>query len=213
MSPDPNNVTTLAAAVNSAVPPDKLKAWPGGYPDEIEAALMDAVLSIRAKYGQPYNGVRGAVRRWREERGVSKLNDLNALATIDPQQLAIVINNQQRLSGGSLKAEAIVEVAQNLLDLGVRHATDLSEPSAEHKRAYRGVNGLGPVTWEYFLMLLGAPGIKADTWILRFVTQALGRKVSPVEAGALLTAVARDMEISSSVLDHSIWDYMRRRRP
>lgn len=211
MSPDPNDVTTLAAAVNSAVPRSELKAWPGGWPGEVEAALMDAVLSIRANYGQPHNGVRGAVGKWREERGGSRLDDLDALATFDSQRLAVVIENGQRLSGGSLKADAIVEAAQNLVGVGVRHATDLSEPSSRHKRAYVSVKGLGPVTWEYFLMLLGVPGVKADTWIVRFVEQALDRQVSPVDARALLMAVAHSMKVSPSALDHNIWDYMRRR--
>jgi hypothetical protein len=39
------------------------------------------------------------------------------------------------------------------------------------------LRGLGPVTWDYFLMLLGTPGVKADTWIVRFAADALGRHV------------------------------------
>jgi len=36
----------------------------GGYPSEVEAALVDAVLSIRNTYGtSPSTGVRGAVGR------------------------------------------------------------------------------------------------------------------------------------------------------
>ncbi len=30
---------------------DQIPAWPGGWPDEIDAALIDAVFSVRAHYG------------------------------------------------------------------------------------------------------------------------------------------------------------------
>ncbi len=41
--------------------------WVG--PDQIEAALIDAVLSIRNLYGKkPTSGVRGVVQRYRDDR-------------------------------------------------------------------------------------------------------------------------------------------------
>jgi hypothetical protein len=71
------------------------------------------------------------------------------------------------------------------------------------------LRGLGPVTWDYFLMLLGTPGVKADTWIVRFAADALGRHVSSTEAAQLLTAVASHLNESPTALDHAIWNYMR----
>ena len=82
----------------------------GGYPDEVEAALVDAVLSIRSRYGMSATtGVRGAVQRWRDERGVGggRLDHLSRLAGVDGQALAGVLGNRQVLSGGLLKAEAL----------------------------------------------------------------------------------------------------------
>lgn len=210
MSADPEQLATVVAAIKKALPGEM--SWPGGWPGQVEAALMDAVLSIRANYGQPHNGVRGAVRRWRAERGDVPLDDLNVLATQDPERLASVIDNRQKLSGGSLKCAAIVQAAQNLLDVGVRHAADLAEPTLDHKRAYTNVNGLGSVTWEYLLMLLGVPGVKADTWIVRFVNETLGRPVSSAEARTVLLAAAKEVGVSTSALDHSIWNHMRSRR-
>lgn len=47
---------------------DQLPAWPGGWPVEIEAALVDAVFSVRARYGRRElgiaTGVYGVVQRW-----------------------------------------------------------------------------------------------------------------------------------------------------
>jgi hypothetical protein len=45
-----DNVTQLVRAISEQLP-QPLTAWPGGYPGEVEAALIDAVLSIRARYG------------------------------------------------------------------------------------------------------------------------------------------------------------------
>jgi len=45
--------------------------WGGGWPDLIEAALIDAVLSIRNRYGKnptTTSGVRGVVQRYRDDR-------------------------------------------------------------------------------------------------------------------------------------------------
>src|SRR3954454_24846123 len=56
-------------------------AWPGGWPGEVEAALIDAVFSVRARYGNRTSGtgVYGAVTRWRAHRTVPA-DDLAALA-------------------------------------------------------------------------------------------------------------------------------------
>jgi hypothetical protein len=191
--------------------PGELAEWPGGWPDDIEAALIDAVLSIRARYGQAHNGVRGAVNKYRQLRSVPRADDLSALAAYAPEQLAQMINNRQVLSGGSSKAAAIVEAAGNLVTTGVRHAADLGSPTLEHKRAYTQVRGLGPVTWEYFLMLLGTPGVKADTWIVRFIRDTLQRDLSPAEARELLIEAANALNTNLSALDHAIWNHMRKR--
>lgn len=57
----------------------ELEAWPGGWQGEIEAALLDAVFSIRARYGGPHSGVRAVVSRWRAPRDC-QADDLKVLA-------------------------------------------------------------------------------------------------------------------------------------
>lgn len=109
--------------------------WPGGWPGQIELALIDAVLSIRAQYGSPTTGVRRCVRNWRRHRDAT-CDDLSLLASMDGAELASVLDNRQRLGGGPLKAEAIVAAAANLTEAEVRHASDLASPSPAHKRAY-----------------------------------------------------------------------------
>ena len=202
-----DDVQTLVAAVRKELP-DDWAAWPGGWPDQIEAALIDAVLSIRAQYGQEHNGVRGAVRQWRDHRGTQRPDDLSVLAGTDPVVLTGIVG-RQKLSGGASKAEAIVDAARNLSNLGVRHAADVNPDSTGQKLAYTDVIGLGSVTWEYFLMLLGRPGVKADRWIVSFVSRALSRTVSPAESRGLVKAAATELGAGQTALDHAIWSHAR----
>lgn len=202
-----DEVQTLVAVVRKELP-DDWAAWPGGWPDQIEAALIDAVLSIRAQYGQEHNGVRGAVRQWRDHRGTQRPDDLTVLAATDPVVLAGIVG-KQKLSGGASKAEAIVEAARNLSNLGVRHAADVDPDSTGHKLAYTDVTGLGEFTWDYFLMLLGKPGVKADRWIVRFVSRALGRTTSSDDTRDLVKAAAVELGVDATALDHAIWSHHR----
>ncbi|WP_289020129.1 hypothetical protein [uncultured Ornithinimicrobium sp.] len=204
-----SDVVVLQRAIEETLP-QPWTDWPGGWPDEIEAALLDAVLSIRARYGSPHTGVRGAVTRYRDAVGGGELDDLARLAAYDAVLLGQILDNAQRTSGRP-KSGAIVEAAGNLVRAGARRAADL-EPKT-HKRAYTRVHGLGGVTWEYFTMLLGRPGVKADTWVTRWVSSHVGREVTSREAHDLLTQVAGrlvdpDMDSPHAFLtrlDHQIW--------
>ncbi|MBO0907781.1 hypothetical protein [Arthrobacter sunyaminii] len=201
------DVRQLVDFITAELPRDSWTPWPGGWPDQIEAALIDAVLSISAKYGSETNGVRGAVARYRAEVDSDRPNDLARLSNQDPEQLQTVLNDQK--VSGRTKASAIVEAAKNLLAVGVKSAADLDPHNAEQKKAYTAVHGLGWVTWEYFGMLLGKPGIKADRWIVRFAGRALGRDVTATEAKALLFEAAAELEATPTELDHAIWAHER----
>lgn len=190
--------------------PDNWTAWPGGWPDEVEAALLDAVLSIRARYGGPETGVRGAVARWRSYRAGAPLDDLTELAGCPAEELARILDNHQKVSGGASKAAAIVEAAQRLGAAGVRHAGDVNIADPAQRDAYTDVRGLGEVTWAYFGMLLRGEGVKADTWVTRFLQEALERSCTTSEAEKLMTAAAAKLGASATAFDHAVWDHMRR---
>ncbi len=199
---------------------DELVEWPGGRPGEIEVALVDAVMSIRARYGRPARaqgdvvlaptGVHRAVAGFRRIRGAAPLNDLRELAALDTVQLQSALGNQK--TGGVLKAEAIVQAAEALAAVGVVKADDLQPADKAQKRAYTSVRGLGWVTWEYFGMLLGCPGVKADRWVIQAVEKAVGRRVSPREARDIVLATAADMGQDPTRLEHALWAFERTRR-
>lgn len=206
MAPAQSDIDLVLAVTDKKLPTE-WPQWGGGWPNEVEAALLDAVLSIRSRYGKkPTTGVRGAVGRYREHRGAS-LDDLAALATIEPAELQTVLRNRQK-TGRVTKAEAIVNAATALNAVGVVHAADLDPMSELHRFTYCSVRGLGSVTWRYFTMLLGTPGVKADTWIVRFVADALSRQVSSAEAEELVGAAADALGVNRTVLDHAIWRSM-----
>ncbi len=93
--------------------PNVWTAWPGGWPDQVELALLDAVLSIRSRYGSPTTGVRRRVQLYRQHRGGDRADDLTVLAGTDTGALATLLQTQQR-TGGVLKADAIVQAAVRL---------------------------------------------------------------------------------------------------
>lgn len=189
--------------------------WPGGRPGEIEVALVDAVLSIRARYGRAARdgsratGVHRAVAAYRELRAPTEvLDDLRALASFDWREVEKAVGRQ--VTSGVPKAAAIVEAAQRLVRCGVTSSCQLNLEDDDQRRAYTGVTGLGWVTWEYFGMLLGRPGVKADRWVIAAVADAVARPVSPYEARDVVLAAAAARGDSSTRLEHALWAHRRR---
>jgi hypothetical protein len=211
VSTDDREVALLVERIKADIP-KPWPQWPGGWPGKLEAALLDAVLGIRANYGQEHNGVRGAIERWRIHGSAagSSLDDLQTIAAATPDDLAQALNDQKL--NGRPKAVVIREAAQALLAAGIRHAEDATAHPADTQRAYTSIRGLGDVTAAYLLMLLGQPGVKADTWVRRFVDQAAGRKVSVADAEQLMTAAATRLGVSPTDLDYAVWSHVRNRR-
>lgn len=112
------------------------------------------------------------------------------------------------------KADCVIEAAHALLQLDPPIVTAADADGRDAKdidRAYTSVRGLGWITAQYFRMLLGIPGVKADVMIVRFVNAALAVDgLPPVGARA-----ARELVISAHLQDglgvdltayeHAIW--------
>jgi hypothetical protein len=67
------------------------------------------------------------------------------------------------------------------------------------------IKGLGPAVYRSLVMRLGVDTIKPDVHVLRFVSTAIGRRVSQDEAVASLETVAQRLGTSARTLDRSIW--------
>jgi hypothetical protein len=72
------------------------------------------------------------------------------------------------------------------------------------------IKGLGPAVYRSLVMRLGVNTIKPDVHVLRFVSSAIGRRVSQDEAVAALETVARRLGTSARTLDASVWAFQAR---
>ena len=127
----------------------------------------------------------------------------------------MTVANRQRTSSrnGILKADAVHRVAQVLIDASIATPQDLAQASPDHlakvRKRWMTIPGQGSgLSWDYFLMLAGRQGVKADRMVRRFVADALGLAepdVSQREAHSLITGAAAHLDVSVSQLDYAIW--------
>lgn len=223
MSEDLEVAKLLSAIALTLGPSAAWPVYPGGYPDEAEAALLDSVFSLSAVYGSRDKGPRGVVKRWRTQ--VSRpLNSLSQLvADVErlggPGHLPVVLGNNAvavpRAKDKPTKAAAVYGAARTLVEFGVDSADDVRAANAkapiELHRAITRERGIGDAGATYFLMLLGVQGIKADRMVCRFVAHALGLDVvEPAQAGRLTRAAVETLQVAMLSLDYAIWDYESR---
>lgn len=208
-------VAAVAKAVR-VIEEEHFAAWPGGWPEQIGIALIDAVYSIRANYHakDPAKGVLNRAHTFREAHP-NAANDLELIRSLGEKRIRDVMGNGK--SSGRYKSACVVEAADNLLSLDppVGSAAQLTALDPTHKHAYTSVHGLGWVTYEYFTMLLGQPGIKTDTMIRRFVDTALTQQgLSTVDAHIARQLVetvhaSERPHIGLHEFDHAIWLHQR----
>ncbi len=101
-APQPSEVSLVLAAVNTI--PKPWTTWPGGYPSRMDLALVDAVMSIRFRYGQErkdgtWTGARGAVKRYEEYTAHVTGDRVRHLAEQDPVALERVLLRQKVHAG------------------------------------------------------------------------------------------------------------------
>lgn len=202
-----DTVEIVAAYITAIMPRESWPFWFDGWPGEIEAAVLDAVFSARATYGTESTGVRKVVAAWRADRGV-ELDDLRAFTALEPDALVDVLGNRQRVAGNyTTKAEAARLIAEALLALGVRHASDI-DGSDLQKAAFTSVAGVGQMSWECFLAVLDVATPESEAAIAAFVRQAAGWE--DVDVDRELASAASLLDCSTATLRHSIWRYQRK---
>lgn len=211
------------------IDPSKWTDPPVGYPHEVEAALLDSVFSLQARYGQagdvrrPATGAYKVVANWRAHIGDRPMNSLGVfLADVDaprcggPARLPEVLGSRQVAVPSAVdkptKAQAVYDVAAALFNgMRIDTADDVRlavrERQREMVKAIKSVRGVGPAATTYFLMNLKIPGVKVDTMVHRFVRSALNRKVRLAEAGELVTKAAELLQADLLHLDRSIWKH------
>ncbi len=133
-----------------------------------------------------------------------------------PAAFAELVSNRQRTSprNGILKAEAVLLVSRQLVEADVRSPIDLAALSQQRLAVLRTKWTAVPgqrsgLSWDYFLMLSGLAGVKADRMVRRFVAEALGldgeQSVSQSRAATAVTEAANKLGLDPRVVDYAIW--------
>jgi hypothetical protein len=92
--------------------------------------------------------------------------------------------------------------------VGVSKETQIDDSNAaEVKQTLRSVPGVGYATTNYFLMLLGRPGVKPDRMVHRFLEEACGHRFTDARADQIVTDAAAELGVQANELDHAIWKY------
>ena len=228
---DERTRTQLADAFEAFCPSREQILMPAGYRDSA-LALVDAVFSMQARY----EGARRVVANYAAWAGLQDTPGLpsdiavadqhsvvdlhDGLICMPPEDLADrVFNNRTRSArAGPLKAELVVEAARSLIEAEVRSRGDITrwptEPGyAEQKKAWTGIHGLGPVTFEYFRMLCGAESSKPDIMVVGWLEETLGDRPDTAQALEFVAALADELSArwdtttSQRGVDHTIWRY------
>lgn len=191
-----------------------------GYPNSLALCVIDSIQST----GPHYTSVMNVVSRYRGYRlgqgGNPNADGAHALLTTfddlqGPDGWAEAIGNHNRTyqsKQAPLKSVAIQQAAQKLAEVGVDSTDDLrhavaAEPTrleALHAAWLSVVSQSSGITWDYFLMLGGIPGVKADRMVIRFVAAATGlneAQVSPPRAAALVRAAVLARRSSGAAVD------------
>jgi hypothetical protein len=203
----------------------KVLGDPAGWPmattyPSLALAVIDSLWSI----GVRYTGVRNVIARYRAFRlrageDADQDTPTDLAAVIDgaggPDAFAEIVANRQRTSSrnGILKAEAVRLAVDVLIDTGIGVPGDIAAATpaelADIRTKWTGIRGQGSgLSWQYFLMLTGQQGVKADRMVRRFVADALScdeQDISQADAHELVTQAAGLLGLSVSQLDFAIW--------
>jgi hypothetical protein len=219
-APDDDQALTLARRLADGARRqiDPWPTWPGGWPNDADTALLDAVFSTRARYDTV---VRPLLQRWHDS-GLSS-GALSSLLAAGPDTLTKTLQNRQLVPGRSTnrltKDAAVLDIASRMVDADLDAANDIKAAAVADPARVRNLiqetPGVGPAQSAYFLMLLGVPGVKADTMVTRWVERALDTgPLTPHQIESLVAAAAELLDVPSTELDHAIWrtESTRRRR-
>lgn len=227
MTADPSDVASLRIACEHLLSSTSFADHvPDGY-QSVPLCAIDAIYSIGVRYEGVVNVVERYKAYWRA-RGTNA--DSQAHCTHDfldefaeSTDLAdSLFDNRQRTSprGGILKADAVVQLLEVLgsppFDIQTTQQLRDHFNDEDLDGAIRAVRGQSSgISAKYLFLLAGVDdAVKPDRMIVRFVSSAVARRVTPMDAQELLIAASRDLraqypKLTPRVLDHAIWHRQR----
>jgi hypothetical protein len=219
-----NGPSRLAAVLRHLSGLEDQDGWkPAPEYESVALALVDSIWSIGVRYGAVLKVVaRYTAARLEQDADARRdtpedlLSFIAGCGSIDA--FADAVDNHQRTSSrnGILKAEAVRDAAALLAKHGVRTPEGLRSLNGADLGAVQTgwcqIRGQrSGLSWEYFLMLCGISGVKADRHVRRFVAEALSlteSQVGAAEARSLVIEASDNLGIDWRVADYAIWDEM-----
>ncbi|QIV87718.1 hypothetical protein [Glutamicibacter mishrai] len=93
----------------------QLTAYPGGWPNHLPMALLDAVFSIRAQYTTKYGkGLAPRLKKFKDTYHLAA-QDLHEFLKLSESQISDILGNG--VTANNPKARAALQVANNLANL------------------------------------------------------------------------------------------------
>ncbi len=192
--------------------------------------MLDAVYSLRLRYSvvdrimRRYNASRRAAGADPSKDGLAELiASIGDAGGDDGFSSSIGTHNKSAPATKkvpvTLKTTTARQAAIALQECGIETAADLRaavrdrDQSADVKRAWLSVRGLGLVSWDYLLMLVGEDGTKPDTMVCRFVGEAVGVTVGPDRARLAVQGAAAALSVEVGALDRAVWRFQSGRTP
>ncbi|MGO3391819.1 hypothetical protein [Glutamicibacter arilaitensis] len=199
----------------------QLTAYPGGWPNHLPMAILDAVFSIRAQYTTKHGkGLAPRLAKFKEMYPLAA-QELHEFLKLTENQISDILG--YGVTAGNPKSRAALEVASNLANLEIYRvygAQDFDPSNRAHRHAYLDVRGLGKATFRYLSMLLGHGDVKPDVWIIRAVqrvadTHDIDVVVTEALAHKVVTYAHEITGLGETVthLDHAIWLNERENHP
>ena len=186
---------------------------PPSDPDDANEDLLTVLFWTVLDYQNRAATVRHALAHFRSEHAedVRSFEDLEAVLAAHPddEDLAETLWGDRHWR----RARELRGLVAYFRERGVTDLAALRRWAAGSTQAnFVGhIKGLGPAVYRSLVMRLGVDTIKPDVHVLRFVSAAIGRRVTQDEAVTSLETIARRLGTSARAVDASIWALQARR--
>ena len=196
------------------------------FPAHLTVALIDAVFNPRMHYDRVVPIVERYCHRFELSRlrekgsGLPPMDRQESLSDLIGRYEELGLDGMQRVfqsrncSPGTrvLKSDNVKHTAVALRRAGIEILQDMQSSHPDQikqiKRVLRPLPGIGDRTVHMLLMYTGNDDlVKGDVHVMRFVSNALGRRVLAEEAEQLVTDSARELGVAPRLLDLKIWEF------
>ena len=206
------DIAALAAKIEREIVPQGVVAEASadyGYNEATAVAVIDCVLGLNRKYDAfVVPRLEDFQRNHPQVRSIVQLAEL-----MDSYSTPLDFSIEELRYRDEDRARVLREVVQFVCTIVQKSPTlpeeevlkDWALQAKPHECETLGIRGFKIAGFQYLRMLFGADTTKPDVHIIRFIADALNRRVSPYEALALLEAASKRLGHSVREVDSAIW--------